>query len=522
MILTVSESPPVSRLGNLWWVLLVGSVAAALCLPFLHAIYWLGDEGVLLHGATRILEGKRLYSDFFEFLPPGGFVLTAVWFKVAGISIVSARSLAIATIVGIACFTYLACQRAARNAPLAGLFAIGWVVMSQGAWTVVEHHWFTTLFSMIAMWAALAGVEPHPHRLRWPLIAGAAAGTAAMVTPTRGAFAMIAASLAFLHPRQRPTESMVYLVGCALVPLGIVSYLVMTGAVLPAFDDVIRFTATRYAPIQSVPFGAGWTPQNHPLLYLFPAAALLLALVYALGWRISRGDRQLQLCAAFACAGFLGCFPRPSIIHIAFAAPLALPLVVLCMTRLARYLPALLGNAALAVMILLVLVVSLRSADEFQFVVEQSLGARLVWTPRGQVAMHGYPGFPQLLQQIAATPPGEAYFFYPYMPMMPFLTARNDVAPYDIYVPSYTLPSQYQNACVSVMKHASWIVVDRKWTDARFLATVFPAMRKTQPPETSQFEQALDSAFELVARDGSFELRRSASADPSRCADIAE
>jgi len=35
---------------------------------------------------------------------------------------------------------------------------------------------------------------------------------------------------------------------------------------------------------------------------LFPAAALLVALVYAFCWRISGGDRQLQLCAAFACA----------------------------------------------------------------------------------------------------------------------------------------------------------------------------------------------------------------------------
>jgi hypothetical protein len=73
----------------------------------------------------------------------------------------------------------------------------------------------------------------------------------------------------FFHPRQRLTELFVHRVGCALVPVGILSYLVMTGALLRAFDEVIRFTATRYAPIQSVPFGAGWTPQSHPLLCCF-------------------------------------------------------------------------------------------------------------------------------------------------------------------------------------------------------------------------------------------------------------
>jgi hypothetical protein len=505
-------------LGNLGWLLLVGIVAAVLCLPFLRYIYTLSDEGVLLHGAARILAGKRLYADFFEFLPPGGFMLTAVWFRIAGISLVSARALAILTIVGITCFTYLACQRASRNAPLAALFSIGWVVMSQGVWTVVEHHWFTTLFATITAWAALVGVEHQPHKLRWPLIAGAAAGGAAMVTPPRGAFVMMAALLAFFHPRQRPTELIAYLAGCALVPVAILCYIVTTGALLPAFDDIIRFTGERYAGIQSVPFGAFHTRQSYPLLYLFPAAALLWVLVYAFGSRISRGDRQLQLCAAFACAGFLGCFPRPDTTHIAFAAPLALPLVVLCMTQLARYLPPLVRNAALGIMVVL----AVPSAHVFLSVARQSLGAEVVWTPRGRVALSGgLSVLPELLQQIAATPRGEAYFFYPYMPMMPFLTARNDVSPYDIFMPNYTLPSQYQQACILVMKQASWIVVDRKWPEA---LQYFPAIRNTRPPETSKFEQALDSAFERVALDGRFELlhRRSASADPSRCADIAE
>ncbi len=41
-----------------------------------------------------------------------------------------------------------------------------------------------------------------------------------------------------------------------------------------------------------------------------------------------------KACIAFGLAGFVGCFPRPDITHIAFAAPLALPLLACCMTRL--------------------------------------------------------------------------------------------------------------------------------------------------------------------------------------------
>src|SRR5207253_6187093 len=125
--------------------------------------------------------------------PPGGFILTAAWFSIAGTSIWSVRTLAILTIVAITCFSYLACQQASKNAPLSALLATGWVVMSQGAWTQLNHHYFTTLFSLVAAWAALVNVEHSQRRLRWPLIAGIAAGMAAMTTTHRGALIMLAA-----------------------------------------------------------------------------------------------------------------------------------------------------------------------------------------------------------------------------------------------------------------------------------------------------------------------------------------
>jgi hypothetical protein len=48
----------------------VGLVTAALCVPLIRCVWLLGDEGVLLHGADRMLRGEKIYIDFFEFLPP--------------------------------------------------------------------------------------------------------------------------------------------------------------------------------------------------------------------------------------------------------------------------------------------------------------------------------------------------------------------------------------------------------------------------------------------------------------------
>ena len=168
---TSSDDPahhlPAHR-DSVWWLVLVALVAALLCAPFFRALGFLGDEGVLLHEAELLLRGNRLYAEFFQFLPPGVIAVTAAWFGIAGVSFRSARLLAVLTIVGIACFTFLACRHASRKAPLSAILVIGWVMMSVWPWMQISHHWFATLLSMAAAWAAFVSLEQPKRRLRWP------------------------------------------------------------------------------------------------------------------------------------------------------------------------------------------------------------------------------------------------------------------------------------------------------------------------------------------------------------------
>jgi hypothetical protein len=492
------------------WLPLVGVIAAALCMPFIRTLFGMGDEGVLLNGAERMLRGRSIYVDFFEFLPPGGFVLTEGWFRIFGISIESARSLAILTIVGIACLTYLTCRQASKNAPLSALLSTGWVVMSQGPWTQVSHHWFTTLFSMVAASAALANVE-HARRGLWlPLIAGVAAGMAAMVTPHRGVLVMLAAATAFLNLRRRQGGLLIYAIGCAIAPSGVLAYLAGHQALAAAFHDVIWFTANRYSDINSVPFGFG-AHQSPQLAYLFPLVTLLTLLVCIRSWRTCLRDHLFWLCTALSIAGFLGCFPRPDIVHIAFVAPLACPLLAYCLAQLFQRWDSGRGRYR-KVFVAAGLVIGLcaPSAIYFARISQEALRIEIVPTPRGGVTIFGPlgAGGPELVARIAAAPPEETYFFYPYILMLPFLTAREQMSKYDVFLPGHTLPSQYHDACISVMREASWVVIDRRWTDHSVLKQLYPAIRGAQPQEAQRFEQALDSGFELAAQEQTFELRR--------------
>jgi hypothetical protein len=106
--------------------------------------------------------------------------------------------------------------------------------------------------------------------------------------------------------------------------------------------------------------------------------------------------------------------------------------------------------------------------------------------------------------------------------MLPFLTGRTHVSKTDTFVPGFTLPSQYQEACISAMRRASWVVIDRNRTDPTYLKAIFPAMLDAQPEETKRFELALEHGFEFVSREGAFELRRRAKgSDETVCASIA-
>ena len=208
----------VLRTPNNWnsfgWLLLVSLLTTVLCAPFFRIVYSMGDEGFFLRGAELMLHGKKLYADFFAFLPPGSYVLTAGWFGATGISVGSFAVLAILTIIGIACFTFLACRQSSRNALLSAALVTGWVMMTQWHWMQISHHWFATFFSMAAVWATLASLEQQePRSLRWPLIAGTAAGAATMVMQTCGAFVALAAITAFFSPRQNRRELIAFVFG---------------------------------------------------------------------------------------------------------------------------------------------------------------------------------------------------------------------------------------------------------------------------------------------------------------------
>jgi hypothetical protein len=314
---------------------------------------------------------------------------------------------------------------------------------------------------------------------------------------------MLAVLTVFFPLRRRYAALIAYVFAGALVPVALILYLIWHQALAAAFNDVILFAATRYAPVEGLPYGYAATWGNALFVYVFPLAALVTLAIAARERSASFRDRMFAPAVAFSVAGFVACYPRADIYHVAFEVPLACPLLAYGASRLSRALPVAYRSAAVGFM------AALLAPGVLVFLWKATLasGLEVMSTPRGRVAFSGATGDPEMLARIAAMPPGGKWFFYPFMPMMPFLSAREAVSEYDILTPGYSLPSQYQEACVSVMRHADWVVIDRAWTNPALLKANFPMLRDPQPPETRAFEQVLDANFDLVARDGTFELR---------------
>jgi hypothetical protein len=293
------------------------------------------------------------------------------------------------------------------------------------------------------------------------------------------------------------------------------AYLLYHNALAAAFDDIFLFAVKRYGYVQSLPFGYLASSQNYPLKYLFPVAGLLAVITCARDWQAHFHDGLFRSCVAFGFAGLVGWFPRPSIFHIAFAAPLVLPLLTYSARELIgpwapKYRNALIGIAAGTVVVPLVSLV---------LAVNTTWNLKFIETPRGRVKLWDN-GTRELVRHIASTPTSDAYFFYPSLPMLTFLSARVHVSKYDFFVPDYTLSFQYRDACISAIQHASWLVIDRYSMDPTILRLSYPALRQ-QPDETKRFEQALQLEFEFVARYKAFELlQRREAVDEAVCENI--
>jgi 4-amino-4-deoxy-L-arabinose transferase-like glycosyltransferase len=168
-----SITTPERSLRELGIALLLFALSALYLRLFYDYSNLLPDEGIVLDGAQRILQGQVLYRDFFSYLTPGSYYWMTALFKVFGSSILVARAALMVYSSLFSAVTYLLARRVCSH--WNALFAIlPTVFVCMPFEFQALHNWDSTLWALLAVYCAVRWIEvltvsPRPHRFALPV-----------------------------------------------------------------------------------------------------------------------------------------------------------------------------------------------------------------------------------------------------------------------------------------------------------------------------------------------------------------
>ena len=167
-----------------------------LYLCILRRYSWIDpDEGIILQGAQRILEGQVLYRDFFSFFTPGSYYLFALLFRVFGDSYLVAHTALAFVGAAFSPITYLLARRVCSRQ--ASLLVTGLMTATALPWRfVVIHNWDSTLWACLALYCAVRLLES--PSVKWAFAAATFVSLTALFEQSKGVGLLLGLGMGFL------------------------------------------------------------------------------------------------------------------------------------------------------------------------------------------------------------------------------------------------------------------------------------------------------------------------------------
>ena len=426
------------------------------------------DEGIILQGAQRILQGEVLYRDFFSFFTPGSYYLVALLFKVFGSSVLVART-ALAVYGSLfSALTYLLARRVCSRwsafcaAALVTAISIPYRVL-------VVHNWDSTLWAYLALYCALRTLESGHWGWAWGL--GCSSALTLLFEQSKGAGLILGLALAYalvaLTDRGRIVlrrgQWLALAAGVAWPISVTLIYFTIRHALSPMVADCL-WPICHYSGVNRVPYGyqnwsdsmratlffqANWGQRLVSLLVLAPCFIMPVLPLVAVGFLVygcalGRKHRagadvgNYYLVVGSVLSGLLVSviIVRPDIVHFMYLAPLLL--LVLAWIMDSRDVHSVLFRAARPVLNCLLLAsfaafglaLFLRTMDA-PYKIETRRGTMKAPQPDAVVAY---------IQ--ARVTPGERILVYPYLPLYYYLTGTFSPIRYEYLMPGMHTEAQ--------------------------------------------------------------------------------
>jgi hypothetical protein len=459
-----------------WIALSVFVISCAYLLLFRRYSTMDPDEGIVLQGAERILQGEVVYRDFFSFITPGSYYFLAFLFKIFGSSIVVGRTALAFLGGGYSGVSYLLARRVCSRG--SALFVAGLVTASCLPFRfLVLHNWDGTLWACLAVYCAVRWLES--PKWIWPFAAASFVSLTFLFEQSKGAGLALGVGGGLLAimimgrvaPGFSPARADLK-VG-ATVAVGLAWPFMVTLAYFGARHGLSPMLADWFWPLQHytvanrVPYGyQNWSDSARQMLFgtgswavravtvmtISPCFLLPVLPLVALGllvyWIVRMRDKRtpqskcayyVLINAAIAGLWLSVVIVRADIIHFVYLGPLFY--LVLAWIVDGRDIP---GAVFKAVRPLVNGYVALAFG-----VLSMALLLRAVNAPYIQETRRGgvtTPGQDTVIEYVQAhVAPGEKILVYPYLPLYYYLTGTFSATRYDYFQPGMHTVQQSQD-----------------------------------------------------------------------------
>ncbi len=480
-------------------------LTAAYLFPFVRMVWGIGDEGVSLDGARRIIQGQLFARDFEDMMGPGAFWWPALFLKVFGVSIVTAHVLLWLTGIAIALFMFHLSRRVGGNAFLCAAF---FTVVAIPLWPGNSYHWDAMLFSLLAF-ASL--IEWQRSDRDWLLaVSGCSAGVTTLMIQQEGVLLAGAALLTILvlNRRQRKRPIAFLLLPYMIIVTSAIAFYAAKGALGDlVFADYV-WPRSRYLGINATPYGYLFPSMLQGILNIHNLAARLLGwfLLLPLGvvfaipvvliaatlvFRSRAFTRELLPFWICGIALWMAEMHKPDMPHLIWGSPVLLIL-------LSRFLETLPWRG-LFVGCIATALVGFGIAR-----IAHPLSAHTLIQSRNGSYWSVEPDHALAFIQ-AHTRRGDPVFIYPYYSLYNFLSDTQNPTRFNYFLYGYNTPQQFHEAVDAIESKRVQYVLWSTSSSLKLLAISFPAYR---PPSRDQqiMEPYLESHYHQIGIENDFRI----------------
>src|SRR5260221_7154158 len=223
--------------------------------PSLRVFTYNGDEGSVITGAVRVVEGEVPLRDFFEVMGPGTFYWLAAFFKLLGPTWLATRICLLLTTSTITLLLYYLARR--LDCRLAAVPVIFFVATSGQRWNRISHHMDSNLFGLLSFAAFVHCID---KRQRFGLfLAGFGAGLTTWFMLPKG-FLLLVSFVVIVWILDRkitfgpPIRILLY--GYLIVVVSVMVLYWLAGGLPDLIYANLIWPLTNYGPTNAVSYGS--------------------------------------------------------------------------------------------------------------------------------------------------------------------------------------------------------------------------------------------------------------------------